>query len=417
MAYSTTNTYKMKREILNFTRKISKGLHRPEQKFYADMNYGMLASDSCLLTEIAQQLREDTKKINIVDRLSKHLAKGTPEAAVINYLREIQKWLPEEKVIFIDDSDVIKPEGYCFEALGWVRDGSASTKDKTVYEKGYHVTEACALTASKHPVSIFSEIHSSAEKNFTSANDITFAAIDRGIALCKKATFVMDRGYDDNKIFQKLFDAEQDFVIRLTQKRKFYYHNKWIFATELCNRRKGKVKMTLRYKGVDHEAWLSHVKVQLTASKREVWLVLVYGISEKPMMLVTNRPIRSKDDLKKVARLYFSRWKIEEYFRAKKQIFDFENFRVRSLIAINALNFCITVCMALLIRMTMKRKTNLLFASVIEAAKPIKKKVNFLCYRLAFGIAELLSCAKQGIKDWFKPLCPNPFQMKLRLPT
>ena len=72
MAYSTTNTYKMKREILNFTRKISKGLHRPEQKFYADMNYGMLASDSCLLTEIAQQLREDTKKINTVDRLSKH---------------------------------------------------------------------------------------------------------------------------------------------------------------------------------------------------------------------------------------------------------------------------------------------------------------------------------------------------------
>lgn len=63
MAYSTTNTYKMKREILNFTRIISKGLHRPEQKFYADMNYGMLASDSCLLSEIAQQLREDTKKI------------------------------------------------------------------------------------------------------------------------------------------------------------------------------------------------------------------------------------------------------------------------------------------------------------------------------------------------------------------
>lgn len=111
----------------------------------------------------------------------------------------------------------------------------------------------------------------------------------------------MDRGYDDNKIFQKLFDAEQDFVIRLTQKRKFYYHNKWIFATELCNRRKGKVKMTLRYKGVDHEAWLSHVKVQLTASKRETWLVLVYGISENPMMLVTNRPIRSKNDLTKVA--------------------------------------------------------------------------------------------------------------------
>ncbi len=34
MTYSTTNTYKMKQEILNFAKKISSGLHRPEQKFW-----------------------------------------------------------------------------------------------------------------------------------------------------------------------------------------------------------------------------------------------------------------------------------------------------------------------------------------------------------------------------------------------
>ena len=63
------------------------------------------------------------------------------------------------------------------------------------------------------------------------------------------------------------------------------------------------------------------------------------------MMLVTSKAIRSKDDVVKVARLYFSRWRIEEYFRAKKQILDFENFRVRSLVSINALNFHITIAM------------------------------------------------------------------------
>lgn len=75
--------------------------------------------------------------------------------------------VPGHPVIYIDDSDIVKPEGHKFEALGWVRDGSESTAAKNVYQKGYHVTEATVLTSSHHPVSLFSEIHSSAEKNFT----------------------------------------------------------------------------------------------------------------------------------------------------------------------------------------------------------------------------------------------------------
>lgn len=37
-----------------------------------------------------------------------------------------------------------------------------------------------------------------------------------------KATFVMDRGYDDNKMFSKLDELHQDYVIRLTSKRKLF---------------------------------------------------------------------------------------------------------------------------------------------------------------------------------------------------
>ena len=144
-----------------------------------------------------------------------------------------------------------------------MRDGSESTATKNVYKKGYHVTEATVLTNNNHPVSIFSEIHSSKEKDFTSINTITFSAMDRAAALCGKATFVMDRGYDDNKIFLKLDSMEQDYVIRLTAKRKLLYHHKWTFATELRNRRKGKVKLPLFYSGKMHEAYLSHVKVQI----------------------------------------------------------------------------------------------------------------------------------------------------------
>ena len=295
MSHFTSNTYTLKRKILAFTNKISKNLSKPERKFTADITYGMLASGSCLLTDVCDQLHEPSKKINVVDRLSRHLEKGTPIPSLSAYLQQIKKWVPAHPVIHIDDTDVVKPDGYKFEALGIVRDGSESTSAKNVYKKGYHVTEACVLTSSNHPVSLFSQIHSSHEKDYKSANTITFQAIERGAALFGNAIFAMDRGYDDNKMFLKLDDLNQHYVIRLKSNRKLFYHRKWTTATELCNRRKGKIKTSVFYKGKNQEAYLSHVKVQITASKNDIYLVLIYGITEHPMMLATNIEIKSKD--------------------------------------------------------------------------------------------------------------------------
>ena len=415
MTYSTSNTYTLKREILTFSNKISRHLSKPDIKFTADMTYGMLASGSCLLTDIVDQLHETSKKVNSVERLTRHLNKGTPVKALNSYLSVIRKWIPGEPVIHIDDSDIVQPDGYKFESLGIVRDGSKSTDTKNIYEKGYHVTEACVLTKSNHPVSIFSEIHSSKEKSFTSTNDITFSAMERGAAMFGKATFVMDRGYDDNKMFLKLDELKQDYVIRLTAKRKLFFHGKWVPATQLRNQRKGKIKTPLMYKGKRHDTYLSHVKVQITASRKDIYLVLVYGITEHPMMLATNKEIKSKEDVIKVAKTYFSRWRIEEYFRCKKQMFQFENFRVRKLSAITALNFYITLCMAFLTHISMKSETNALKVSIIQKADPIKEKVHFCYYRLAKGISGILSYAKEGIRLWFRTKRPAYRQLCLKL--
>ena len=220
MTNLTSNTYTMKREILNFTNKFSKVLFKPAQKFMADMIYGMLASKSCLLTDIVDQLHESSKKVNIVERLSKNLLKGIPDQLQNSYLDTIKKLVPDEPVIHIDDSDITKPNGYKFESLDIVRDGSESTSTKNVFKKGYLVTEACVLTKNNHPVSIFSQIYSSKEKDFTSTNDVTFAAMERGSAIFGKATYIMDRGYDSNKMFLKMDELGQDYVIRLTARRK-----------------------------------------------------------------------------------------------------------------------------------------------------------------------------------------------------
>ena len=56
MTYFTSNTYQLKREILNFSKKLSHSLSKPQRKFSADMTYGIFASQSCLLTDISDSV-------------------------------------------------------------------------------------------------------------------------------------------------------------------------------------------------------------------------------------------------------------------------------------------------------------------------------------------------------------------------
>ena len=124
------------------------------------MVYGMLATGSCILTDVVDQLHENSKKVNVVERLCRHLALGTPTPSLKAYLKWIRKTGPDEPVILIDDTDIVKPNGRKFEALGIVRDGSESSSDNSVYKKGYLVTEAIALTKKRTSISAFSKIHS-----------------------------------------------------------------------------------------------------------------------------------------------------------------------------------------------------------------------------------------------------------------
>ena len=73
MSHFTSNTYILKRKILTFTKKFSRKLSKPERKFTADITYGMLASGSCLLTDVCDQLHEPSKKINVVAINLNHL--------------------------------------------------------------------------------------------------------------------------------------------------------------------------------------------------------------------------------------------------------------------------------------------------------------------------------------------------------
>lgn len=398
----TMNTYEMKREIVNFSKKICKNSDKPTSKFASDMIYGILKSKDILLSSIADALQEKTKKANTIDRLSNNLALDLPESIDSAYKNLAIDTLGNNPVFLVDDSDVIKPLGKKFEDLGVVRDGSSKNKS---YEKGYHVTEIVGLTENmRQPISILSKIHSSTSKEYISANSVTFQAIDSICDLLDKrnlkGTFVNDRGYDNNKIFNHYFDKKQYFIIRLKENRKVYWSHKWYPITAIRDSRKGKVKIKVMFQGEEKECFVSVLKVQITAKKKWLNLVLVYGLGDTPIMLATNIDIKSKDDLIKTTRLYLNRWRIEEYFKFKKQEYNFENFRVRNLKSINNLNKMLTYAIGLIAMLSDKIGRRKFVHTIIKEANQLKNKVYLWFYRFSRGVFNILKMAKTGVKEW-----------------
>ena len=417
MSYFTTNTYQLKREIVKFSKKICKNSNKPTSKFVTDMLYGISKSKDILLSSISEALDENISKINTIDRLSNNLSLDLDESIFLNYCNLAFDALGNEPVFLVDDSDVTKPLGNKFEDLGIVRDGSS--KDKS-YEKGYHHTEIVGLTNNfKQPISLFSKIHSSTQKEYISNNNVTYEGLNFVVTLlnerCLQGTFVLDRGYDSNDIFNYFFNKNQHFVIRLTEKRKIYYKHRWNKITTLRDGYKGKLKFNIMFQNVEKECLISVIKAQITASKKWINIFFVYGLSDTPMMLASNIPIKSKEDALKVARLYFSRWRIEEYFKFKKQEYNFENFRVRSLKSINNLNLLLTYTIGFIALMCEKLGKNMFAQEIIKESKSLKDQVYLWFYQMARGIYNILKNAKIGIKEWqnIQKTPPNYCQLSL----
>ena len=74
-------------------------------------------------------------------------------------------------------------------------------------------------------------------------------------------------------------------------------------------------------------------KSKITSKKnKELTLVTIHGLSSDgiTMILLTNLEVNCKDDVEYIVRLYFLRWRVEEYFKAKKQEFKWEDSLLRT---------------------------------------------------------------------------------------
>lgn len=69
--------------------------------------------------------------------------------------------------------------------------------------------------------------------------------------------------------------------------------------------------------------------IRLPGRAEQLWLVVIAGFGEAPLLLLTNLPIGAKDSqsLWWAVQIYLTRWKIEETFRFIKQSYNLEDIR------------------------------------------------------------------------------------------
>ena len=408
----------MEEKIKNFSKKISEGIDKKKKRdFVFEMLYGLIASNSCLLSEIARSLKEEITLKALVKRLSRNLKEFNNDSEegnstyedvrnkIIfeNYENEIKDKIYDNTVFCFDPGDLTKQYTTKFEGIDTIKDGSTGE-----FKAGYHMIEVAGLTKNeKLPVPVYTRLFSAQEEGFVSVNEEYLKAIEYlGEKYQKEGIYALDRGFDDQKYFKKFIDLELSFVIRMTKKRDIANAESGIIENVLKKSKRVKMKWNYKYKdkkGITRVAYTGYMKITIPDIEgKEFYLVVIKSeeFPNSPMMLITNLKPENEEFTKIVNKVYIKRWKIEEYFRFKKQQFGFEKELVRTLNSIRTLNVLLTIIIGF-IAMFSDNQKQIQYIVVFEASESIRKNkdIVFVYYAVSRGMKKIFNFNLNGIKN------------------
>lgn len=397
--------YELKRDFAKFSSKISKGLKRPQEKFVLQMLYGILEGNKLHLSEIARSLKENISLKKTIERLSRNLhAFDRKDIIMQNYLSLLKQHVKEDyAVIVIDNSDIAKPAAEKMEALSDIRDGTTGEM-----ARGYLTIEAAVLSKEgKMPLPVYEKVFSAEEKGFVSEtyeNLCCLKSLSENFS--KKCVRTLDRGYDANEYFRYFLKRGERFVIRIKKNRSVIYAGKTCNVMDVAEKYKGNYRMDFQNKhGKKVACKMSCIPVKLCEfPKNELVLVVVYGFGAEPMLLLSNLRMQEKKHLCHIiAKVYLMRWRIEEYFRFKKQQFELEDLRVMSLQSIRNMNLMAMLATGYIGILSVVEKDTLFLRELKECSRRIYDIPKFIFYALGYAIERILSKTRTGIEDYLSP--------------
>lgn len=391
---------RLREQIHRFSGEVSRGLCKTAQRFVEEMVFGIQARGSVRLSEVARSLEEPIAVKKTHERLSRQLDRpGLGEAVVEGVLKAGAPRIGEDTLVIVDISDITKKYAEKMEYLARVHDASESR-----ITDGYWLM--CVVGVDPEGSSItplYQKLYSQEAPGFVSENaEVLDAvqAVSRHVG--DKGVYVIDRGGDRRKLFHPLLDANRRFLIRLTGQRHLVFNGRSMPAVDVaagcrlpyaetivCEREGRQVCQTLQF---------GFRRVKLPGRAEPLYLVVVHGFGQIPLMLLTNVPMRrTRKVLWWAVSGYLTRWRIEETIRFIKQSYDLEDIRVltyRRLQNLVALVLAATSFAA--VHLGLGAKLRILARHALRAAKRLFGIPDFRYYALADGIRMMLAGSGRG---------------------
>jgi len=330
----STTARRLREQIAKFSGVLSRGMGKVASRFLREMVYGIQASESVKLSEIARALHEEIAVKKTHERLVRQLGReGLGERLQENLLRYAAGRVGTDSLLVLDVSEVTKRYARKMQYLSKVRDGTDGE-----IKPGYWTMNVIATdTGGKHVVPLYHKLYSANAPEFESENVEMLAAVDAvGKQVHGRGIWVIDRGGDRKEVIVPLANDGARFIIRLRGDRDLVCGTTRASALELARDCPCPYTETVvKGKGGDRKVYdisFGFRRVKLPAElrcTRQLWLLVVNGFGETPLMLLTTEPLRRKRAvLWKIASSYFRRWGIEETIRYVKQSYGLEDVRV-----------------------------------------------------------------------------------------
>jgi hypothetical protein len=405
MEHNSKIAGRIKGQITRFAHKISGDYKKPLRKWMVQMLYGIQASKDVKLSNIARSLNEEIPLIKTETRLSRNLGwMDLTESINGRLIVEGGKRIQQETVIALDLSDVDKPYAEKMEYLALVRDGSTGERRS----KGYWLIDVLgADVEGEDLIPLYGELYSQEANNFRSENRQILNAVDRvreGIG--SKGIWAIDRGGDRSRLFKGFLERKLRFVVRLVGDRDLILKNgqkknslKIAWGCHCPHQR----ELRIEKDGETRKKTISvgQIGVKLPFSGQPLFLVVVKGFGEKPMMLLTNVAVKS-ERVMRILEIYLTRWKCEESYRFIKQAYNLEDVRVLSYTALRNLMVLVqAVFYFVSAELGKNLKLNILLKKLFEKAKRFFEIPEFRQYAIADGIYKILFSSQTGIFPQF----------------
>jgi hypothetical protein len=385
---------KLRNKSIQFSGYVSKNLDKTAQRFIREVLYGIMACQSVLLTEIGRCLQTRVSLKKTEERFCRQLKKKQIwEQVHRQVLSDAARRITDQTLLILDLSDLYKKYAKKMQYLAKVRDGSEGGP----IVNGYWTTQVIGAELNKNEVlPLYQELYSQDAPDFSSENAQIIKAIDMvGEYAGRRGIWVIDRGGDRDVLFTHLLNHETEFIVRLVGNRNLVHGKRQVLALKLAHHCKTPYHDTLVKQVEGHEKVYhiryGYIPVGLPGHARQLYMLVVHGFGQKPMMLLTTQALRrNRKVLYRLLASYIKRWSIEETIRFAKQTYDMENIRVLKYVRLrNMMALLLAVFYFLAVVLDTSQKLRIMTGHVLKQAKRVFGIPDFKYYALGDGISAL----------------------------